>query len=419
MGVHKQMGRILEGLWDCQYCGTVGIGGSKQWCSNCGRARTKDTTFYLPGQKRYLSNDAARKVNRNPDWLCEYCDNLNSDSNSSCVSCGSVRTSSTLDYFQNKAKREKASVQSTPKHSVSLPSYEYEDFEYESPYGKNTSTTGEYETSVKTERTTKTESVFDEKPVTIGERISGFWKNVTAIDWTPFLCFILVAALIVGLVFLFMPKELTLTVTDIRWERNIDIEEYRTVEENNWYIPEGGRLLYTNREIHHWDKVFDHYETKERQVPKQRYVGTEEIVVGYRDLGNGYFEEITSTRDVYETYYETETYQEAVYRDEPVYQTKYYYEIERWKYDRTVTSQAADKHPEWPVLNLTEKERESSRKETYTVTGKDEEGEEYIFTLSFSDWEQVHLGQEIKVELSFGHGELISVDENFVVYEKD
>ena len=38
-------------------------------------------------------------------------------------------------------------------------------------------------------------------------------------------------------------------------------------------------------------------------------------------------------------------------------------------------------------------------------------------TLSYSDWERVNVGQAITVEISFGHGEIISVDENFVVYE--
>ena len=418
MEVHKLMGRIIEGLWDCAYCGTTGIRGGQQHCSNCGRARTKDTTFYMAGQKRYVSQDVAKGINKNPDWLCEYCDNLNPDSESRCVSCGSVRSSSTLNYFQNKAKRESVETQSAQNHSVRLDFSEYEGVRAESDYSSSTRNEDKSGVSSRVDALKK-ESDFDEAPLALKEKLSNLGKKITSVDWTPIIIFVLIAALFVGLVYLFIPKELELTVTNIHWQRNIDIEEYRTVEENDWYIPAGGRLLYTNREIHHWDKVFDHYETKERQVPKERYVGTEEIVVGYRDLGNGYFEEITSTRDVYETYYETETYQEAVYRDEPVYQTKYYYEIERWKYDRTVTAQANDKHPKWPVLNLPETERESSRKETYTVTGKDEEGEEYIFTLSYAEWTHVHLGQEIKVKISFGQGELISVDENFVVYEQD
>ena len=392
------MGRIIEGLWDCSYCGTKGIGGSKRTCSNCGRSRDEGTTFYLPGQKRYVSNDVVKKVSRKPDWLCDYCGQLSPDSATECISCGASRTAENLDYFQNKAKREAEEKEKLERQSSArVNSYMYEDMSYE----RKSSITKKQLEEPWERKVKERNSLVEEKSSS-----SKFFDSLKSFNWTPVIAFVLIAALVVGLVCLFIPKELELTITDIRWERNIDIEEYRTVEENDWYIPSGGRLLYTNREIHHWDQVFDHYETKERQVPKERYVRTETIVTGYRDLGNGYFEEITSSRDIYETYYETETYQEAVYRNEPVYQTKYYYEIERWKYDRTVTSQAADKYPEWPVLNLAENERESSRKETYTVTGKDDEGEEYTFTLSYSDWERVHLGQEIKVELSFGHGEI-------------
>ena len=100
------MGRLIEGLWDCAYCGTKGIGGSKKYCTNCGRTRTKDTTFYMPGQKRYVPEEEARKINRNPDWVCEYCDNLNPDGVSKCLGCGAERGAQTLNYFQNKAKRE-------------------------------------------------------------------------------------------------------------------------------------------------------------------------------------------------------------------------------------------------------------------------------------------------------------------------
>lgn len=404
------MGRIIEGLWDCSYCGTKAIGGSKRTCTNCGRSRDSGTTFYLPGQKRYVPREEAKKVSRKPDWLCEYCGQLSPDSTNTCISCGASRTSENLDYFQVKVKREAEEAEKRERQQAArVSSYTYEDMSYNEPATRTREPIEEpWERKPKREETIIKEGVF-----------SNFFSSLKSFDWTPVIVFILIAALVAGLVYLFIPKDYELTITDIRWERNIDIQEYRTVNESDWYLPDGGRLQYTNREIHHYEDVFDHYETKTRQVPRERYVRTETVVTGYRDLGNGYFEEITSSRDIYETYYETETYQQAVYRSEPVYRTKYYYEIERWVYDRTVTSQAADKQPMWPELNLAENERESSRKETYTVTGKDEEGEEYTFTLSYADWERVHLGQEIEVKLSFGHGELISVDENFVVYEKD
>lgn len=386
------MGRLIEGLWDCPYCGTKGIGGSKQYCTNCGRTRGKDTTFYMPGQKRYVEEERARKINRNPDWICGYCDNLNSDNDSSCTSCGATRESESLTYHQNKVKKElisKAKESAKQASRIEKTDYEYEDIRY-----------GE----------TKSQKTYSSGQIT-NER------NKRNINWTPIISVLAIAALLVGLVFLFIPDEREITITQMSWERNISVEEYRTVSESGWALPAGARLIYTNREIHHYEKIIDHYETKYREVAKERYVRTETYVTGYRDLGNGYFEEETATRDIYETYYETESYQEPVYRDEPIYQNKYYYEIDKWVYDRTITSQGKDKNPKWPLVAKDDNEREGARKETYTVIGIDEDDEKHTFTLSYSDWESVNIGQSIVVEISFGHGEIISADENFVIYE--
>ena len=49
--------------------------------------------------------------------------------------------------------------------------------------------------------------------------------------------------------------------------------------------PAAGRLLSEREEIHHYDQVLDHYETRQRDVEEQVQVGTETYVCGQRDLG--------------------------------------------------------------------------------------------------------------------------------------
>ena len=73
-------------------------------------------------------------------------------------------------------------------------------------------------------------------------------------------------------------------------------------------MPSGARLKYEKNEIYDYEKVVDHYEIKTKQVEKTRISRYETYVTGYKDLGNGYFEEITDERPVYETYYESEEY---------------------------------------------------------------------------------------------------------------
>ena len=167
-------------------------------------------------------------------------------------------------------------------------------------------------------------------------------------------------------------------------------------------------MINTRLEYSHSEQVLDHYETKTRQVEKQRISGYESYVSGYRDLGNGYFEEIISERPIYETYYETETYEEPVYRSEPIYRTKYYYEIDKWLYERSVTTSGTDKSPYWGETNLSSDERTSSQSEKYMVKGIDLKTDESIsFSLSFEEWSSLDIGQNLHIKISFGHGEII------------
>lgn len=100
------MGKIVEGLWDCKYCKSKGIGGSKRECPHCGKPRDTDTKFYMPGTVTYVEEEKAKEVSRNPDWVCRFCDCLNPDTTDVCISCGASRTAENLDYFENQNKKE-------------------------------------------------------------------------------------------------------------------------------------------------------------------------------------------------------------------------------------------------------------------------------------------------------------------------
>ena len=83
------MGKIFEGYWNCSYCGTNKIRGSIRNCPNCGKPRGNDVKFYMDSTSQEVAN--SDKVNKNPDWLCSFCDSLNSDSIEICPSCGHSR----------------------------------------------------------------------------------------------------------------------------------------------------------------------------------------------------------------------------------------------------------------------------------------------------------------------------------------
>ena len=368
-------GRIIEGCWDCKYCGSDKIRGSIDICPNCGSPRDKDTRFYMDNPKNYVSEDVAKTINKNPDWLCPYCDSLNSDDINICNSCGSPREDSKDDYFSNKEK--KAMTENSEE---------------------------------KMDHLAKKSEALEEK----NEEIKNLLLNITENSQTPvntkkssvnikkilsIICaVVLVIGSVIGLTWLLMPKTQTVTIDSVSWERTIDVEEYKTVEESDWSVPTGGRVQYTQQEIQSYRQVLDHYETKTRQVSYEVLDHYEDYVSGYRDLGNGYFEEIMAQRPVYRTEYRTETYEEPVYRSEPVYATKYYYEIDKWVHKEYVKTTGTDKNPVWGTYNYKDNEREGPKTEKYmiNVINKKEKISEY--KMEYEEWITLNPGDTINIK---------------------
>lgn len=357
------MGRLIEGFWICKYCNTKVRGGLRE-CPKCGKARDENTRFDLDiGKLNYVPEEEAIHINRKPDWVCNYCNQLNSADDLTCASCGASRTKDNLDYFENKKKQEEDELES------------------------NFSSNIDYSTT----RNSFWTMLLD-----------FFSSNIQII-----LISIVSLFMLCGLIYLISPKEQEITIQEFSWQRCIDIQRYQTVEESDWSLPSDARLQFSRKEFSHYEKVLDHYETKTREVAKEHLIGYEEYVSGYRDLGNGYFEEITSSKPIYETYYETETYNEPVYRDEAVYRTKYYYEIDKWLYERSVKTSGNDKEPYWGEVILDSDERVYYEGESFFIMGLNKKEETKTISLSYEDWDSLELGQTVKLKVSLGHGKIV------------
>lgn len=374
------MGRILEGFWDCKHCNSTQIRGGVRQCPNCGTPRDKDTIFYLNKNSTYVSEKKAAYINRNPDWLCKYCQSLNSDDKNVCIYCGAPRTEENLNYFENSQQK----YSSDPQENLGYVEEKTEDVSdylcFSDIYFDNSNNT----------------------------QTSSF--SLTSFISSYFPIILIVLFIILGIwafVSLFLPKVEAIKITQMSWERSINIERYQSVEESDWSLPPNARLLYCQDEFSHYVPVLHHYETVTVEVPYERIVGTEEYVVGYEDLGNGYFEEITDIRYIYETYYVTETYEEPIYYDQPVYQTKYYYEIDKWLYERSVTTSGNDKSPYWGDYTLASDERVYSKSEHYFITGLVKKENERFLELSYEDWNSLKVGQIVKFKSFLGYGEIV------------
>ena len=92
------MGKLVMGYWDCPYCNTKHIEGTRRECPSCGKPRGQEVKFYMDGV-RYLSAEESQTKGKGADWLCDHCGNYNSALDTQCRSCGAVRGSNDKAYF--------------------------------------------------------------------------------------------------------------------------------------------------------------------------------------------------------------------------------------------------------------------------------------------------------------------------------
>lgn len=220
---------------------------------------------------------------------------------------------------------------------------------------------------------------------------------------------IVVAFLFVGyLGYLFFDThEVPAVVQSHQWSRSIEVEEYRTVTESDWNIPSGGRRVSSQQKIHHYDDVLDHYETRTRNVCENVRVGSHEDCE-YYDRGNGSFDQVCRDIPEYENQCHSEEYREPIYRQEPVYQTWYTYEIDKWVFDHKEIASGQDKDPYWPNVVLMNNQRKGSKSQSYIINTSSEEGSKSA-NIGFDLWNDLEIGDEVILHVNH-FGIVLNVD---------
>lgn len=390
------MGQKIEGYWDCAYCGQKANKGRFRNCPHCGRPRGEGTKFYLIEKDNFVSDDV---VPKGPDWFCECCDSYNTFSAEYCTSCGAPKGAS-KDYFEMQKKKAEKKAEEVHPHSTSTTYSSHSKHSYPSKFYKDDDSFAARASSYDYGPTVS----YSKPRKKSGKSIWGSIVDFVADYKMSFLVILLILAMVGVGIYLIIPKNITLHVTEVSWERSIDIQEYKTVREDDWYIPAGGRLVYTQSEIRTYEQVLDHYETH-YETRSETYVSGYTTHTNYIDLGNGYFDTETYQEPEYSTRYYTEPVEVPVYRSEPVYDTKYYYDIERWVYTRTAKSKGADKNPYWPATSLKSNERESTKHENYVVTGynvKDKDKKNKSYSINYDLWRQVNPTTDLDCMVSVG-----------------
>ena len=365
--------------WDCPYCGSM-IQGKHRECPHCAAPIPNNVRYMPPDDPRVIRALKEEKVILNEDaeihvdekgirsevvkkeeertgenWLCDSCGAQNPATVPTCIGCGAPKGGKTYFNQTENWKREQGTPRMEP---VSMPV----------------------------------------RPnIQIRPALNPF-----AIFRSKLFKLLLAAVILIPLLmWLFKPVERKAEVVGFRWERSIAVEKFTLSHESGWSTPSGARVTKTSEEIHHYDQVVDHYETKTRQVAHQVLDGYD---TSYKDLGNGQGEVVQTPR--YRTEYTTETYQEPVYRSVPVYQTKYYYDIDKWVHDTDLRTSGAGQEPYWQETDIPASvsnpsygdRRQGARTEHYYVSLKDQDNEKYETEFKYSEWQGLSIGDKLSYQ---------------------
>jgi len=182
---------------------------------------------------------------------------------------------------------------------------------------------------------------------------------------------LLIGAVLIGV---FATSEAPLTVAAHRWSREIQVEEYKDVQESAWcdHLPSGARDVSRSREVRSHRKISD----------------GEDCRTVRSDNGDGTFSETQKCT--------------TKYRSEPVYDDKCRFRIMKWVVSRSVKSAGESLSPEpaWPDLTLSKKgmelgsERPGKRIEAYTVRFVDDKKQNHECELPQDKWRSLKPGDE-------------------------
>jgi hypothetical protein len=333
---------IREGRWDCPQCGHKGNRGSEIKCSACGRVRGQEVGFYLAEDAEEVVDEAARaRATAGADGICEYCQATTPASQTHCKSCGAERTEKRREVKVLPDQLEPAAPDPTPKRS--------------SKRG---------------------------------------WLVAGAV----------LLALFGSCLFLFRSKESRMTLEKLSWERQVEVEQYKTVVEEKWRneLPGAARVLSTERRVHHHDKIQVGTRRVSHTVDEQVQTGTRRVKTGTRDLGNGYFEDVYDDQPVYETRQRTVTEDEPVYREDPVYADWCRYEIDKWVPAGVQKASGEDGAARWPDVASGPTQRPGKMTEKYRAIFRDADGKAHEWEPDYDHWKPLRAGEQYRVVTRMG-----------------
>lgn len=330
MSEQDKQDKVYEMLWDCPYCDTKKLlGVTHRFCPNCGAAQDDDVRYFPSEEEKVAVED---HVYVGADKICPACDNPNAGNAEFCTQCGSPLTEAA------RAKRRDEELRRDGEAGF---------------------------------QTAKAVAKQHAEAAAAG---AAKRKKIVFI-----LLGLLAAIAVLGAVFLFWTKEVSVTLSGHSWERTIQIEEYQARQQSAWCdaMPRDAYDISRKREVRDHKKIPDGEECHTRRI----------------DQGDG-------------TYREQRECQ-TQYRNEPIYADKCYFKRNQWHYARKASANGDNLNPRWPAVRLScsgERlgcERESARSSIYRLHFQDSANKkQHICDVSETEWRKAQVNSRWQLKVS-------------------
>jgi len=174
----------------------------------------------------------------------------------------------------------------------------------------------------------------------------------------------------IGAIALSWKQEAAVAVSGHAWTRAVAIEQFRPVEESAWddQVPAGARSVSCSQQQRSSNKVEDGQDCHNER----------------HDNGDGTFTEAEKCV--------------TKYREEPVYDDKCSYTVDKWVTARTEKAEgsALAPAPAWPATTVAANEREGAKTETYTVRFTADDGRALACDVAQDRWAMLPDGSRWK-----------------------
>jgi hypothetical protein len=320
MASRRTLGYI-QNEWICPNCNTHNKGGSK-FCENCGAPQPENVQFELPAEQKFVTDEEQVKAAQaGADIHCPFCGTRNPATATTCSQCGG-------DLTGGKVREAGRVMQAPPPQPkvVKCPHCGNENA------GTNTVCSNCGSPLPGSATAQATPSAGTAQPKTKKPN----WLMIGGIAAALVLCCIAVAA-VVGL-FVIPTKSVQATVTGVRWQTSVPVQEIQAVRHNN----EAGSAPSDAYDVSCHDESKD--------VCEQKTV----------DQGNGY------SKVEEDCHTETQKYCS--------------YSVDEWTTIQTYTLDGNNLQPVYDTPNLSSDQRLGDASEDLTVNFSTKDGEQKTYS---------------------------------------